>query len=74
MKIAIARTRPMNITGISACYDEGKRCVETLFFDYLHLMHSCEGFTGLKDIGNPQEFTMIELVEKTIEYFKSTIR
>ena len=25
----------VNTTGIRACYDEGKRCAETLFFDYL---------------------------------------
>jgi UDP-glucuronate decarboxylase len=24
----------VNLTGIRACYDEGKRCAETLFFDY----------------------------------------
>ena len=24
----------MNCTGIRSCYDEGKRCAETLFFDY----------------------------------------
>jgi UDP-glucuronate decarboxylase len=24
----------VNTTGIRACYDEGKRCAETLFFDY----------------------------------------
>ena len=24
----------VNITGIRSCYDEGKRCAETLFFDY----------------------------------------
>ena len=28
----------MNPLGIRACYDEGKRCVETLFFDY-HRQH-----------------------------------
>jgi len=24
----------VNPTGVRACYDEGKRCAETLFFDY----------------------------------------
>jgi UDP-glucuronate decarboxylase len=28
----------VNSTGIRACYDEGKRCAETLFFDY-HRQH-----------------------------------
>lgn len=28
----------VNTTGIRACYDEGKRCAETLFFDY-HRQH-----------------------------------
>ncbi|MBD8490902.1 SDR family oxidoreductase [Echinicola sp. CAU 1574] len=117
----------VNTTGIRACYDEGKRCAETLFFDYhrqhgvdikvmrifntygprMHpndgrvvsnfivqalkgeditifgegnqtrsfcyvddliegmyrLMNSRDGFTGPVNIGNPGEFTMIELAE-----------
>jgi UDP-glucuronate decarboxylase len=116
--------------GIRACYDEGKRCAETLFFDYhrqhkvnikvmrifntygprMHpndgrvvsnfivqalkgeditifgdgmqtrsfcyvddliegmyqLMNSRDGFTGPVNIGNPGEFTMIELAQKII--------
>lgn len=116
--------------GIRACYDEGKRCAETLFFDYhrqhkvdikvmrifntygprMHpndgrvvsnfivqalkgeditifgdgmqtrsfcyvddliegmyrLMNSRDGFTGPVNIGNPGEFTMLELAEKII--------
>ena len=31
----------VNPIGIRSCYDEGKRCAETLFFDY-HRMHSLE--------------------------------
>jgi UDP-glucuronate decarboxylase len=31
----------VNPIGIRACYDEGKRCAETLFFDY-HRQHSLE--------------------------------
>jgi UDP-glucuronate decarboxylase len=31
----------VNPTGIRACYDEGKRCAETLFFDY-HRRHGVE--------------------------------
>lgn len=121
----------VNTIGIRACYDEGKRCAETLFFDYhrqhkvdikvmrifntygprMHpndgrvvsnfivqalkgdditifgdglqtrsfcyvddliegmyrLMNSREGFTGPVNIGNPGEFTMIELAEKVIQ-------
>ncbi len=121
----------VSTTGIRACYDEGKRCAETLFFDYyrqhdvnikvmrifntygpnmnpddgrvvsnfivqalkgeditmfgdgmqtrsfcyvddliegmIRLMNSREGFTGPVNIGNPGEFTMIELAEKIIE-------
>lgn len=117
--------------GPRACYDEGKRCAETLFFDYhrqhklnikvirifntygprMHpndgrvvsnfimqalrnqditiygdgkqtrsfcyvddlidgmykLMNSRDGFTGPVNIGNPGEFTMLELAEKVIE-------
>ena len=26
----------VNSTGLRSCYDEGKRCAETLFFDYFH--------------------------------------
>lgn len=121
----------VNTIGIRACYDEGKRCAETLFFDYyrqhnvdikvmrifntygprmnpddgrvvsnfivqalkgeditmfgdgmqtrsfcyvddlvdgmIRLMSSRDGFTGPVNIGNPSEFTMIELAEKVIE-------
>jgi UDP-glucuronate decarboxylase len=121
----------VNTIGIRACYDEGKRCAETLFFDYhrqhkvdikvmrifntygprMHpndgrvvsnfivqalkgdditifgdglqtrsfcyvddliegmyrLMNSREGFTGPVNIGNPGEFTMVELAEKVIQ-------
>lgn len=117
--------------GIRACYDEGKRCAETLFFDYhrqhkvdikvmrifntygphMHpndgrvvsnfivqaikgeditifgdgmqtrsfcyvddliegmyrLMNSRQGFTGPVNIGNPGEFTMIELAQKILQ-------
>ncbi len=117
--------------GIRACYDEGKRCAETLFFDYhrqndviikvmrifntygprmnpndgrvvsnfivqalkneditiygdgkqsrsfcfvddlidgmIRLMNSRDDFTGPVNIGNPVEFTMLELAEKVIE-------
>ena len=117
--------------GIRACYDEGKRCSETLFFDYhrqhkvdikvmrifntygphMHpndgrvvsnfivqalkgeditifgdgmqtrsfcyvddliegmyrLMNSRDGFTGPVNIGNPGEFTMLELAQKILE-------
>jgi len=117
----------VNPIGPRACYDEGKRCAETLFFDYhrqhrlrikvarifntygprmhpndgrvvsnfivqalrnepitlygdgaqsrsfcyvddliegfLRLMQSPSGFTGPVNLGNPGEFTMIELAE-----------
>jgi len=120
----------VNPIGIRACYDEGKRCAETLFFDYyrqhqvdikvmrifntygprmnpndgrvvsnfivqaldgrditifgdgkqsrsfcyvddlidgmIRLMNSRDGFTGPVNVGNPIEFTMLELAEKII--------
>jgi UDP-glucuronate decarboxylase len=120
----------VNPIGIRSCYDEGKRCAETLFFDYhrqygldikvvrifntygprmhpqdgrvvsnfivqalegepitvygdgqqsrsfcyvddlidgfLKLMDTPKGFTGPVNIGNPGEFTMLELAEKVI--------
>lgn len=121
----------VNPIGIRSCYDEGKRCAETLFFDYhrqhnldikvarifntygprmhpkdgrvvsnfivqalkgeditiygdgqqtrsfcyiddliegfLRLMNTEHGFTGPLNIGNPAEFTMLELAEKVIK-------
>ena len=121
----------VNPIGIRACYDEGKRCAETLFFDYyrqhgvdikvmrifntygpnmdpydgrvvsnfivqalkneditiygdgqqtrsfcyvddlidgmIRLMNSRDGFTGPVNIGNPGEFTMLELAQKIVE-------
>ena len=126
----------VNPIGIRACYDEGKRCAETLFFDYhrqnevnikvmrifntygprmnpndgrvvsnfivqalkgqditmfgdglqsrsfcyvddlidgmIRLMNSRDGFTGPVNIGNPIEFTMLELAEKIIQLTASS--
>ncbi|MEY4504854.1 MAG: hypothetical protein RL154_1151 [Pseudomonadota bacterium] len=125
----------VNPIGIRACYDEGKRCAETLFFDYhrqhnvkikvmrifntygprmhphdgrvvsnfivqalkneditvygngeqtrsfcycddlldgmMRLMNSRDGFTGPVNIGNPTEFTILELAQKVIELIGS---
>ncbi len=121
----------VNPVGIRSCYDEGKRCAETLFFDYcrqhkllikvarifntygprmhpndgrvvsnfimqalkqeditifgdgsqtrsfcyvdnlidglLKLMNSPDDFTGPVNLGNPFEFTILELAHKVIE-------
>jgi len=126
----------VSTTGIRACYDEGKRCAETLFFDYyrqygvkikvirifntygpsmnpndgrvvsnfivqalknenitiygkgtqtrsfqyvddlvegmIRLMNSDDSFTGPVNIGNPGEFTMLELAQKVITLTGST--
>ena len=121
----------VNPIGVRACYDEGKRCAETLFFDYhrqhnvdikvvrifntygpnmnpddgrvvsnfivqalkgdditiygdgmqtrsfcyvddllsgmIGMMNSRDGFTGPVNIGNPKEFTMLELAEEVLK-------
>jgi len=121
----------VNPIGPRACYDEGKRCAETLFFDYyrqhgirikvarifntygprmhpndgrvvsnfivqalrnkpitiygdgsqtrsfcyvedlidglIRLMNSTDDFTGPVNLGNPAEFTILQLAEKIIE-------
>lgn len=126
----------VNPIGIRACYDEGKRCAETLFFDYYRqhnlrikvarifntygprmrpddgrvvsnfIVHALEGeditiygdgkqtrsfcyvddlingivklmdsddeITGPVNLGNPNEFTMLELASKVIELTGST--
>lgn len=128
----------VNCTGIRSCYDEGKRCAETLFFDYhrqygvnikvvrifntygprmhpndgrvvsnfimqalkneditiygdglqtrsfcyvddlvdalLLMMESPGGFTGPVNLGNPGEFTMLELAEKILNHTSSRSR
>jgi len=125
----------VNPIGIRSCYDEGKRCAETLFFDYhrqyhvkikvarifntygpnmhpddgrvvsnfivqallgkditvygdgsqtrsfcfvtetvaglISLMNSGDEVSGPVNLGNPSEFTMIELAELVIELTKS---
>lgn len=125
----------VNTQGPRSCYDEGKRCAETLFMDYnlqnnvdvkivrifntygprmnvndgrvvsnfivqalqnkditifgdglqtrsfqyvddliegfIRMMNSRKGFTGPVNIGNPNEFTMIELAEKIIKLTNS---
>ena len=126
----------VNPIGLRSCYDEGKRCAETLFFDYhrqhkleikvarifntygprmhpadgrvvsnfimqalrgeditvygsgeqtrsfcyvddliegiIRLMDSREGFVGPVNLGNPSEFTMLELAQMVIELTDST--
>jgi UDP-glucuronate decarboxylase len=128
----------VNPIGLRSCYDEGKRCAETLFFDYhrqhklrikvarifntygprmhpndgrvvsnfivqalkreditiygdgsqtrsfcyrddlieamIRLMNTGDDFTGPVNIGNPGEFTMLQLAEKVIELTGSTSR
>lgn len=125
----------VSTTGIRACYDEGKRCAETLFFDYhrqygvaikvarifntygpymnpddgrvvsnfivqalqnkditiygdgkqtrsfqyvddlieglIRLMNSPDAFTGPVNIGNPNEFSMLELAQNVLELTES---
>lgn len=125
----------VNPIGIRACYDEGKRCAETLFFDYyrqhklrikvmrifntygarmhpndgrvvsnfiiqalkgeditiygdgkqtrsfcycddlisgmIALMDSNDDFIGPVNIGNPKEFTMLELAQNVLELTES---
>jgi UDP-glucuronate decarboxylase len=125
----------VNPIGIRSCYDEGKRCAETLFFDYhrqhnldikvirifntygprmhpndgrvvsnfivqalrgeditiygdgrqtrsfcyvddlvegmLRMMDTEAGFTGPINLGNPGEFTMLELAEKILTQTKA---
>jgi UDP-glucuronate decarboxylase len=126
----------VNPIGIRSCYDEGKRCAETLFFDYhrqhkvqikvarifntygprmhpndgrvvsnfivqalkkeditiygdgkqtrsfcyvddlleglVRLMNTTDNFTGPINIGNPVEFTMLELAEAVIRLTNSS--
>ena len=126
----------VNCIGIRSCYDEGKRCAETLFFDYhrqhkldirivrifntygprmhpndgrvvsnfilqalnnrditvfgdgsqtrsfcyvddlidglIRMMSGPENFTGPVNIGNPNEFSILELAEKVITTTGST--
>lgn len=125
----------VNPIGIRSCYDEGKRCAETLFFDYhrqhnldikvvrifntygpnmhpndgrvvsnfivqalkneditvygegsqtrsfcyvddlidgfVRMMDSKQGFTGPVNMGNPDEFTILELAQKVIDIIGS---
>jgi UDP-glucuronate decarboxylase len=125
----------VNPIGIRSCYDEGKRCAETLFFDYqrqhnlrikvarifntygpnmhpndgrvvsnfimqalqgepitiygdgsqsrsfcyvddmtegfVRLMDSPDDFTGPVNLGNPIEFTILELAEKVLQMINS---
>ncbi|MCU0602293.1 MAG: SDR family oxidoreductase [Desulfobacterales bacterium] len=128
----------VNCIGLRSCYDEGKRCAETLFFDYhrqhrlnirvvrifntygprmhpndgrvvssfimqaltgrditvfgdggqtrsfcfvddlidgfLKMMDNAEGWIGPVNLGNPHEFTILELAEKVIRLTGSRSR
>jgi UDP-glucuronate decarboxylase len=97
----------VNCIGIRSCYDEGKRCAETLFFDYyrqhklnirvvqditvygdgkqtrsfcyvddlieglIGMMQTPDDFTGPVNLGNPQEYSILELAEKIIAHTRS---
>jgi UDP-glucuronate decarboxylase len=125
----------VNCIGIRSCYDEGKRCAETLFFDYyrqhklnirvvrifntygprmhpndgrvvsnfilqalknedltvygdgnqtrsfcyvddmiegvIRMMNTSDDFTGPANLGNPEEYRIVELAEKIIRLTKS---
>jgi UDP-glucuronate decarboxylase len=125
----------VNCIGIRSCYDEGKRCAETLFFDYyrqhklnirvvrifntygprmhpndgrvvsnfilqalknedltvygdgnqtrsfcyvddmiegvIRMMNTPDDFTGPANLGNPEEYRIVELAEKIIRLTKS---
>jgi UDP-glucuronate decarboxylase len=125
----------VNCVGIRSCYDEGKRCAETLFFDYyrqhklnirvvrifntygprmhpndgrvvsnfilqalnneditvygdgkqtrsfcfvddliegvIRMMNTPEDFTGPVNLGNPQEYSILELAEKIVALTRS---
>ncbi len=125
----------VNCIGIRSCYDEGKRCAETLFFDYyrqhnlnirvvrifntygprmhpndgrvvsnfilqalkgeditvygdgkqtrsfcyvddmiegiIRMMQTSDDFTGPVNLGNPQEYSILELAEKIITHSRS---
>jgi UDP-glucuronate decarboxylase len=128
----------VNPVGPRSCYDEGKRCAETLFFDYyrqhkldikvvrifntygprmhpndgrvvsnfivqalrgepitvygkgnqtrsfcyvddlidglVRMMETDRGFTGPLNLGNPDEFTILELAERVIQLTRSKSR
>jgi UDP-glucuronate decarboxylase len=128
----------VNPIGVRSCYDEGKRCAETLFFDYhrqlrlrikvarifntygprmhpndgrvvsnfivqalgnqpitiygdglqtrsfcyvrdlidglVRLMSTTDDFTGPVNLGNPEEFTIVELAERVIALTNSRSR
>ena len=128
----------VNCVGIRSCYDEGKRCAETLFFDYhrqhqinirvvrifntygprmhpndgrvvsnfilqaldnrditvfgdgnqsrsfcfvddmiegfIRMMAASDDFTGPVNLGNPNEFTILELAQKVIALTGSTAK
>jgi UDP-glucuronate decarboxylase len=59
----------VNPIGSRACYDEGKRCAETLFFDYrrqYQLRNTPDEVAGPVNIGNPVESTIRELAELVV--------
>src|SRR2546430_6416455 len=73
----------VNPIGPRSCYDEGKRCAETLFFDYrrqhrlrikVARIFNTYGVTGPLNIGNPEEFSILDLARTTIELTGSRSR
>jgi UDP-glucuronate decarboxylase len=57
-------------------YGDGQQtrsfCYVDDLIDGMYRMMNCEDFTGPVNLGNPGEFTMLELAEKVIELTKSS--
>jgi len=62
----------VNPIGMRACYDEGKRCAETLFFDY-HRQRKPDISMAKKELGWQPQIPLREGLKKTIAYFEQLL-
>src|SRR4030067_49795 len=66
----------VNPIGFRSCYDEGNQTrsfcyVDDLVDGLVRLMNSPDDFTGPVNLGNPVEFSILELAQKVIELTKT---
>ncbi len=67
-----ARTRPITIYGEGAADPQSFCYVDDLVEGFIRMMATPAGFTGPVNIGNPNEFTILELAQETIAQIGSS--
>ena len=62
----------VSTSGPRACYDEGKRCAETRFFDYRR-QHGMKIKVARDKLGWEPKISLEDGLKETIAYFRKTL-